>query len=280
MINIHGSGLPHSNPNLLDNWWFRNPVNQHGKTVYTSNGNSIDRWTNWENGRTVALTSDGIRIDKGSLFVQTIEAVRLKGVKEVTLSALLHSGRLAFNFYNSGVGDIINTAYLSDALCSTVVKIPEIPDDSIFRFTLRSDSDDTVISAVKLELGSVSTLAYDAPPNYQQELAKCQRYQQYYKPASFVGRASSANAAQFKIPLSVPMRAVPALVDGDVSNWRVQDYAGAYKSITSIALYSDSLDDAYITLSVNSDGAFAAGQIYTLSRVSSAGGFYLDANIY
>ena len=33
-----------SNPNLLDNWYFGNPVNQKGQTSYTGAGYTIDRW--------------------------------------------------------------------------------------------------------------------------------------------------------------------------------------------------------------------------------------------
>jgi hypothetical protein len=32
------------NPNLLDNWYFGNPVNQRGQTEYTAAGYTIDRW--------------------------------------------------------------------------------------------------------------------------------------------------------------------------------------------------------------------------------------------
>ena len=40
------------------------------------------------------------------------------------------------------------------------------------------------LKAVKLEIGSVSTLANDAPPNYAAELAKCQRYFQRFRTES------------------------------------------------------------------------------------------------
>ena len=31
-------------PNLLDNWYFANPVNQRGQTSYTGTGYTVDRW--------------------------------------------------------------------------------------------------------------------------------------------------------------------------------------------------------------------------------------------
>ena len=33
-----------SNPNLLENWDFRNPVNQNGQSEYVGWGANIDRW--------------------------------------------------------------------------------------------------------------------------------------------------------------------------------------------------------------------------------------------
>lgn len=53
-------GNQHSNPNLLDNWCFADPINQRGQTEYTSvYSYSIDRWINGANA--LALTDQGIR---------------------------------------------------------------------------------------------------------------------------------------------------------------------------------------------------------------------------
>ena len=46
-----------------------------------------------------------------------------------------------------------------------------------FDFSIDPGTSVTIYSA-KIELGSVSTLHLDVAPNYQQELAKCQRYYQ------------------------------------------------------------------------------------------------------
>ena len=50
-----------SNPNLLDNWYFADPINQRGETEYTGSGYSIDRWRTNFSGDTVAVTNNGIK---------------------------------------------------------------------------------------------------------------------------------------------------------------------------------------------------------------------------
>ena len=81
------------------------------------------------------------------------------------------------------------------------------------------------IYAVKLELGYLSTLARkdesgnwilnDAPPNFQQELAKCQRYLQVLNGFSWIGSGQidqSKITGQFFIPLPVSLRkTIPTL---------------------------------------------------------------------
>ena len=53
-----------SNPNLLDNWYFGNPVNQRGGTSWTNPSNmqyAIDRWQITPSS-VVALADDGITV--------------------------------------------------------------------------------------------------------------------------------------------------------------------------------------------------------------------------
>ena len=51
-----------SNPNLLDNWYFADPVNQRGQTSYENTTYTIDRWLATGNGQTVSLTDEGLKI--------------------------------------------------------------------------------------------------------------------------------------------------------------------------------------------------------------------------
>ena len=153
--------VTYSNENLLDNAWFT--VNQRGATGQISGAYGFDRWY----GTYVA--GDGyMTIGAGVSTVQKIEPELsdfLVG-KKITGSFLdgdgtLHSGSATF---------IKNGSWHSIADTDAVALM--YTDD---RFILygRSGGD---IKAVKIELGSISTLANDAPPNYETELAKCQKY--------------------------------------------------------------------------------------------------------
>ena len=50
-----------SNPNLLDNWYFGNPINQRGQTSYTGAQYGLDRGTGYD-GTTVLIVSGGLKL--------------------------------------------------------------------------------------------------------------------------------------------------------------------------------------------------------------------------
>ena len=55
-----------SRPNLLINWYLKNPVNQSGLTTWT-NGYTVDQWYVWIVGTgTAAVVSGGIKFTKTS----------------------------------------------------------------------------------------------------------------------------------------------------------------------------------------------------------------------
>jgi hypothetical protein len=166
-----------SHENLLDNPWFT--VNQRGASSYNS-GYSIDRWRVVGNAATLTVNSDSIVFTTSAAYnnlMQPIEKGVLKDGQTYTLSLLLGDGTIfskSFvfedsssykNIYNSALGGFYG------AYRTTTSYIEFIIIDS----TSSSESSVT-IKAAKLELGAISTLHMDTAPNYQQELAKCQRY--------------------------------------------------------------------------------------------------------
>ncbi|MCQ5130412.1 hypothetical protein NE562_12135 [Butyricicoccus faecihominis] len=183
MINVHGSGMPQSNPNMLDNWYFGNPINQRGKESYAAVGKySIDRWMvdYWNDVVSGTLTiGDGCITWSGHRFVQNFEKELNAGIYTLSVEAssdedanLKISGNLSIepNWTPTVSATLSQTKQI---LTNTFV----LNADSKFKVWI--DSSDTKVKKLyraKLELGPVSTLAYDSPPNYQQELAKCQRY--------------------------------------------------------------------------------------------------------
>lgn len=181
-----------SNPNLLDNPWFT--VNQRGQSSYSLSNSAytVDRWKSLLTAGTVSIgvNSNGVQITETSnvddgIFYQLISNQSLLGGKTVTIS--IDDGT---NIYHAtGVtlsAKPVNWEYIcavetTNGVRLELVQSPTYVADYDFYLGIRVPKDGTAytIKAIKLELGSVSTLAMDTAPNYQQELAKCQRY--FYK---------------------------------------------------------------------------------------------------
>ena len=90
-----------SNPNLLDNWYFGNPVNQRGQTEYNTMSYAIDRWRTWTEPTSAWLkvVDGGIKV--AYTFFQYFEKAVIDGIlgKNVTISILFADGKL---FYKTG----------------------------------------------------------------------------------------------------------------------------------------------------------------------------------
>ena len=183
----------HSNRNLLDNWYFvgggsqqgggQLPINQRGKAEYPAAEKpsyGIDRWK-FDGAHSLSVTNDGVllknTIGTKCAFYQPIEQ-KCSGV--LTLSLLLANNTLATGTVDLSVDGNEKLAYQGDGWYLYFSK-------SANAFAIRTTSIVTLhLIAAKLELGGTQTLAHkegdtwvlnDPPPNYQQELAKCQRYQ-------------------------------------------------------------------------------------------------------
>ena len=208
-----------SNPNLLDNWYFGNPINQRGQTEYTPawNGYSIDRW-NVESDSEVVITlvNGGIHVKNTASttkqFKQTLPSELNLSGKMVTISLL--------------AGDVIGTVncvftqvsepYQNSAACSVSTNGLFSASGSVltgqqkFACNLEPGAEITLL-AVKLELGTAQTLAHQEDgvwvlneiPDYGEQLARCQRHFQTFATESL----RPTNALDFR-PV---MRATPAL---------------------------------------------------------------------
>lgn len=220
-----------SNPNLLDNWYFPDPVNQRGKTVYEYPGDghlTIDRW---KNDFKCELTSEGIKLSREvvdwSSFTQEIKFSKgLLGLP-VTLSFLCkaYSGGPHIYIYNANA-DGTGVATIAYAFVGTDYQVYSatgvIPADTkrlYVRITAAGTISPMLIAAAKLELGSEQTLAHqdasgswvlnDPSPNKALELAKCQRYQiQFVNPASgsmgMVGFGTAISATRCVVAVPAP----------------------------------------------------------------------------
>ena len=204
------------NRNLLDNWYFGNPVNQRDVSgTISSAGYFLDRWK-LVNG-SVTISADGITLN--GTMQQVLETAP---VGTVTASAMTQAG----------VGEVVPTY---DSASKTV--------------TVTADGKKLV--AVKLEIGPQQTLAHQEDgvwvlneiPDYGEELTKCMRYLQVlaapYDTSGngvAIGYANNTVDLWVPIPLAVPMRIspTPAIPTGGAALLKVGKTSGSPKDVTRV----------------------------------------------
>lgn len=158
-----------SNPNLLINSDFRNPINQRGQTSYwkpSSYTYSIDRWTHIWNS--VILEDDCIWIynDTGetgtTYFKQIFEYPLEQGDYTVTVN----------------VKEVNGTVYVNDfGTLSKGLNVFTVNNTSLPQLQLNLVGVSGIrLHYIKLEQGSIATPF--VPRLYDEELALCQRYYQ------------------------------------------------------------------------------------------------------
>jgi len=262
---IDGTDVYNCNENLLDNAYFVGggsqlgdgvfPINQRGLTSYSANAYGIDRWICY--GGAITLASDGISVPANGVMTQpTANLTQLNG-KTMTLSILYDSGmetgtavlNLSGNtmFINNGAS---GQAYITSA------GLVQFYKGSAYK-----------VKAVKLELGTVSTLANDPSPNFQQELAKCQRYLfNLTIPAYFFSGialyASDATAGSFTVTTPVPMRNGTPTVT--ITNTLSFGVGGTINSISWGAIYNN-----HVNIACTTSGGMTAGNLYPINSGGS-----------
>lgn len=186
-----------SNPNLLDNPWFT--VNQRELTTLAATDAKffVDRWK--IRNATADVVTDGIKITangstKYTYFTQYFNISDIKDLlgKTITVSADIkefvgenfkayvglkntttlnnnNNGFAQIDFYDSGIITLTTTlpteftnSYFTVGFVLQAIDV-ELPYSGYI-----------IIKSMKLELGSVSTLAMDTVPDYGTELLKCQ----------------------------------------------------------------------------------------------------------
>lgn len=207
------------NPNLLDNWYFGNPVNQRGQTEYTAAGYTIDRWK-LDVGGAVTLEDGCICLKKsgtywGEYFADFDQFIGMT----LTGSALLSDGTLRTGsfVYNGSVNQA--QTFFSSELGFYIQKL----SNSQTQCEINSLVDNVKIKAAKLELGDTQTLAHkengvwvlNEIPDFGEQLARCQRYYRRWtgadnKPLGVAVRRES-KLLELVFSLDTAMRVAPSL---------------------------------------------------------------------
>lgn len=272
----------YSNPNILDNWYFPDPINQLNilSDVYWDEYQlGIDRWRAFGENTTKWIENEGVHlvIGENSIVEQNIEWNRLPNKGEdvtVTVSALTDAGLLAATFVTSPGGPNLRENIVGNYGSFTFELIQSSGSVLLVRFWNVHYANDLLIKAVKLELGARQTLSYqnmdgdwvlnDPPPNKGLELAKCQRYQMVYVyGGTIVGTALfySSTSAYYSIFLPVDMRASPVIPLGKIVAIRGQyTYEGIHPNLIRSALVSPGLISGIMEFSTE----FTVGAHYPL----------------
>lgn len=247
MLRLLALAHRHSNPNLLDNWYFADPINQRGQTLYTGSGYTIDRWKiNNDNSAVSEVVDGGVKLSFKAIYgrwSQFIENYLDYAGKTVTLSALFTSVSAPVHIQIGDGPGLFSDAITEPGLYSITKTITSEPTKLELMVQKRdasttTDVESCVVAATKLEYGTEQTLAYqddegnwqliDPPPNKQQELAKCQRYFVRMASLFLTGQAGSATRAVFPIPLPVQMRGTPG-----ISNYTLSYVRGSGGNVTA-----------------------------------------------
>ena len=220
------------NPNMLDNWYFGNPVNQRGQTSYTGAGYGIDRWKTGD-GVATTVANGALNISystPGWNLVEPLDNMLVPGAT-YTLSCIYKAsvnpirlvvawGSSAF-FYNEA--SPISDDWALAQITGTIPANATISFNQVVIQSLGSSAGSFSLKAVKLELGSQQTLAHqDANgnwelneiPDYGEQLRRCQRYLIPLNNWTRV-RVSyySGTALFFAVPIPATMRTTPAILD-------------------------------------------------------------------
>ena len=245
--------------NLLDNWFFvgggsqqgggQFPINQRGQTSYS--GNQIPLFDRWKINisATVTISQSEITIsNNGAIYGglwQASEIFTVSGGEQYTFSVLLPESTPAGWYIDlqilkqsdntpvASATTIQDTDGMPAGITEATLTIPDGVNEVVYYYAFICNntniSSQMKLKAAKLEFGHTQTLAYQdeegnwqlfETPDYEEELAKCQRYLVVYtvnkQRFCGVGHLDSASAVQSVIWTPVPMRIAPT-ISGDIS---------------------------------------------------------------
>ena len=269
-----------SNPNLLDNPWFTagDVVNQSGFSSSGTEGYTVDRWKLLRsNIVTATLGNDGMTISKSTtgyaFFAQYIgRAIDLEA--NYTLSVMTSDGQV-YSATRKFVNGTSSETYVSIGGMNVGLGLygkDTTPHAALYFGTSQTGS--LTIKAIKLELGSVSTLANDTPPDYGEEFLKCLRYFQRIKASQTycpigTGLGASSSTCYVFVPLPVPLRAYPTIL--------------AVNTVAQFHIYGENGDKAISAMSVRGVSSNGVTLSTTATGVTTYGTYMLvttDRNAY
>lgn len=235
--NIRAGG---SNRNILDNGWFT--VRQKGNGPFVAQI-SADRWYAAGGGLQVTLGDGGATLVFSSTyreFRQTIANPTYYANGTYTMSIKVtgytSSGSIRMQVHDGANASVALFTFNGDGIHTFTFTTGANGIGRLGLYNIANADATMTVEAIKLERGSVSTLANDTPPDYGTELLKCQRHfvrvglASSNYPMAF-GYAYSATNVRYLIPLPVTLRATPTL--SFTGSFQALDTTGSTRQITA-----------------------------------------------
>lgn len=284
-MNVNPYHSERVNQNLLDNWYFGNPVNQRGQTEYTNIGYTIDRWNTNTAGTTVKVnaTEKCVEIsapDKDAGIYQKIEFVT-DSENTVTLSVLAKG----VGYLTKWDGSYTNISANDWTIFKHTYTIPAGTNmaSSYMPYIGAHPGKTLQVKAAKLEEGDRQTLAYQdsngewklyEKPDYKVEMLKCQRYQFAVRKNSGIGCVVTGTLAYLFFPIPVQMKTTPKFIVHEPKGHIFASINNSHITTKKEDVYS--LSDNVVTVRLIAD--FSSVQAGTVITADELTGLF-DANL-
>ncbi|MGN0763281.1 MAG: hypothetical protein ACI4MK_07825, partial [Aristaeellaceae bacterium] len=152
--------------NLLDNGYFRNPVNQRGKSSYSGAVYGIDRWRSWKDGSAIAIGDGYITLSGDVHHAQYIDQGVFVSGKSYTFACMKTDGTITA----VSVTYPMSEERLVEGECAVFLREGELSYVAIY------GAGDYVWAALYEGAYTADTLPPYVPKGYAAELAECKRY--------------------------------------------------------------------------------------------------------
>lgn len=227
--------------NLLDNSYFKKPVNQRGAATYTGStgGNTptIDRWR--------AMNDTTVTIAQAGISVAASNSVYQNGIRQ----GLPHGTLTAGEKYTLAVKMADGKVYAATMTATSAAEVGGTLTTGVDAALRIFDTEPAQYADIRLTSGTTAGIVWAAlyegeytaetlpeyrPKGYAAELLECQRY--YWRTNfdgntyGFAGHVQSGTEARISVPCPVMMRANPT-VTGDVSNMSIIPSLGSPTAI-------------------------------------------------
>lgn len=254
-----------SNPNLLDNTNFFNPINQRNQTSYSNTDAapkySIDRWQvlgGTFDVQTRTYTSNSTLGIYGNQFRQYIPLESVSIGDTITVSSVINDTRQIFTTTIPQYGDTVADApFLLETTWGGFKMITRKAEHAALLTMVVNVSQSITVDWIKMEFGNFAT-PYVAK-GYNEELTACLRYYQRLN-MNFRGEAFNVGDGEkyFTTISFYPMRVVPTITIASAHYW------GGFSGLTCSIPQTDGVyNDRTLQLAVNATasnpgGAFTA----------------------